>query len=34
MRSQFSGNHNVTDARFFRLIGVQNTADFFVAPGS
>uniref|UniRef100_A0A0R3RFQ2 MSP domain-containing protein n=1 Tax=Elaeophora elaphi TaxID=1147741 RepID=A0A0R3RFQ2_9BILA len=26
-------NHNVTEAKFFRLIGVGNTADFFVAPG-
>uniref|UniRef100_A0A183DJR6 MSP domain-containing protein n=1 Tax=Gongylonema pulchrum TaxID=637853 RepID=A0A183DJR6_9BILA len=26
-------NHNVTDAKFFRLNGVGNTADFFVAPG-
>ncbi|CAD5222883.1 unnamed protein product [Bursaphelenchus okinawaensis] len=26
-------NHNVTDARFFRLMGVDNTADFYVAPG-
>ncbi|KAL3084200.1 hypothetical protein niasHT_039326 [Heterodera trifolii] len=26
-------NHNVTDVRFFRLIGVDNTADFYVAPG-
>lgn len=26
-------NHNVTGARFFRLIGVDNTADFYVAPG-
>ncbi|TKR69370.1 hypothetical protein L596_021542 [Steinernema carpocapsae] len=26
-------NHNVTTARFFRLVGVDNTADFYVAPG-
>lgn len=26
-------NHNVTEAKFFRLIGVENTADFYVAPG-
>ncbi|MCP9264680.1 hypothetical protein DINM_022819 [Dirofilaria immitis] len=26
-------NHNVTEAKFFRLIGVGNTADFIVAPG-
>uniref|UniRef100_A0A914HJI4 Uncharacterized protein n=1 Tax=Globodera rostochiensis TaxID=31243 RepID=A0A914HJI4_GLORO len=26
-------NYNVTDARFFRLIGVDNTADFYAAPG-
>ncbi|EFO21520.1 hypothetical protein LOAG_06967 [Loa loa] len=26
-------NHNVTEAKFFRLIGVGNTADFYVAPG-
>ncbi|KAK0407622.1 hypothetical protein QR680_003496 [Steinernema hermaphroditum] len=26
-------NHNVTTARFFRLVGVDNTADFFVAAG-
>ncbi|KAH7693920.1 Protein T23B12.11 [Aphelenchoides avenae] len=26
-------NHNVTDARFFRLVGVDNTADFYVGPG-
>jgi hypothetical protein len=27
-------NHNVTEARFFRLVGVDNTADFYVAPGN
>lgn len=26
-------NHNVTEAKFFRLNGVGNTADFVVAPG-
>jgi len=26
-------NHNVTEARFFRLVGVDNTVDFYVAPG-
>lgn len=26
-------NHNVTTAKFFRLNGVGNTADFFVSPG-
>ncbi|VDN06398.1 unnamed protein product [Thelazia callipaeda] len=26
-------NHNVTEAKFFRLNGVGNTADFTVAPG-
>ncbi|VDO21763.1 unnamed protein product [Brugia timori] len=26
-------NHDVTEAKFFRLIGVGNTADFYVAPG-
>uniref|UniRef100_A0A914CLF5 Uncharacterized protein n=2 Tax=Acrobeloides nanus TaxID=290746 RepID=A0A914CLF5_9BILA len=26
-------NHNVTEARFFRLVGVDNTADFYVGPG-
>ncbi|VDK20544.1 unnamed protein product [Anisakis simplex] len=26
-------NHNVTDAKFFRLVGVGHTADFYVAPG-
>uniref|UniRef100_A0A915PL64 rRNA N-glycosidase n=1 Tax=Setaria digitata TaxID=48799 RepID=A0A915PL64_9BILA len=26
-------NHNVTEAKFFRLNGVGNTVDFFVAPG-
>uniref|UniRef100_A0A915CCR8 Uncharacterized protein n=1 Tax=Parascaris univalens TaxID=6257 RepID=A0A915CCR8_PARUN len=26
-------NHNVTEAKFFRLNGVGHTADFYVAPG-
>lgn len=26
-------NHNVTEAQFFRLVGVDNTADFYVEPG-
>ncbi|VBB27509.1 unnamed protein product [Acanthocheilonema viteae] len=26
-------NHNVTEAKFFRLVGVENIADFIVAPG-
>ncbi|KAI1720513.1 hypothetical protein DdX_04748 [Ditylenchus destructor] len=26
-------NHNVTEAKFFRLVGVDNTVDFNVAPG-
>ncbi|RCN38881.1 hypothetical protein ANCCAN_15191 [Ancylostoma caninum] len=33
---QFSlcSNHNVTDATFFRLVGVDNTADFNVSAGN
>lgn len=26
-------NHNVSEARFFRLVGVDNTVDFHVSPG-
>ena len=26
-------NHNVTEASYFRLVGVDNTADFIVPPG-
>uniref|UniRef100_A0A915E4F1 Uncharacterized protein n=1 Tax=Ditylenchus dipsaci TaxID=166011 RepID=A0A915E4F1_9BILA len=26
-------NHNVSEARFFRLVWVDNTVDFYVAPG-
>lgn len=26
-------NHNVSEAKFFRLNGVGHTADFYVAPG-
>lgn len=26
-------NRNVTEAKFFRLIGVENTVDFILAPG-
>jgi len=26
-------NYNVTEAKFFRLVGVDNTADFQVKPG-
>lgn len=29
----FYRNHNVTDAEFFRLVGVDNTVDFYVGPG-
>ncbi|GMR57104.1 hypothetical protein PMAYCL1PPCAC_27299 [Pristionchus mayeri] len=29
----FIRNHNVTDATFFRLVGVDNTADFMVPAG-
>ncbi|PAV58587.1 hypothetical protein WR25_18680 [Diploscapter pachys] len=27
-------NHNVTEATFFRLVGVDNTADFNVSAGN
>ncbi|KIH52445.1 hypothetical protein ANCDUO_17453 [Ancylostoma duodenale] len=30
----FIRNHNVTDATFFRLVGVDNTADFNVSAGN
>ncbi|KAJ1372382.1 hypothetical protein KIN20_034527 [Parelaphostrongylus tenuis] len=30
----FVRNHNVTDAKFFRLVGVDNTADFNVSAGN
>ncbi|KAK5972533.1 hypothetical protein GCK32_009396 [Trichostrongylus colubriformis] len=30
----FIRNHNVTDATFFRLVGVDNTADFNVTAGN
>ncbi|KAF8382704.1 hypothetical protein PRIPAC_71846 [Pristionchus pacificus] len=29
----FIRNHNVTDATFFRLVGVDNTMDFRLGPG-
>lgn len=30
----FVRNHNVSDATFFRLVGVDNTADFNVSAGN
>ncbi|PAV58937.1 hypothetical protein WR25_10480 [Diploscapter pachys] len=30
----FIRNHNVTEATFFRLVGVDNTADFNVSAGN
>uniref|UniRef100_A0A915E0N8 Uncharacterized protein n=1 Tax=Ditylenchus dipsaci TaxID=166011 RepID=A0A915E0N8_9BILA len=30
---EYLRNHNVSEARFFRLVWVDNTVDFYVAPG-